>query len=120
MLTPKLTNCRSCGDIPNLLAGIDCKIATDSAKIYQNIVFMLNTPLQACLIKDLLHYRRILTYKYFNPDYAKEFPVEMISSRVRALTPGTHDCRRAISMMSTTTTTFTTKVVNTTTTTTTL
>lgn len=112
MLTPKLTNCISCREIPNLLAAIDCKIALEADKIYQNIRFMLNNKIDSCSIKDLLHYKRILTFKYFNPDYTKEFPIDRIANRVRVLTVGTNNCKSAVSMLPTTTTSTTTTQYN--------
>jgi hypothetical protein len=36
-------------------------------------------------MNDLLNYKRILTFKLVNPDYAKDFTVEMIASKVKIL-----------------------------------
>ena len=85
MLSPRLTNCIECSSIPALLADIDCKLATLANSEYNNIVFMLNRPIPEVVIGDLLNYRRILTYKYCNPDYAYRYSVKMIASKVKLL-----------------------------------
>jgi hypothetical protein len=85
MLMPRLINCADCSDITILIADIDCKLAELGSNLYNNIVFMLNKPIPAGAILDLLNYKRILQYKYFNPDYAIHFTIEMIASRVNLL-----------------------------------
>jgi hypothetical protein len=49
---------------------------------------MLNKPIPAGDILQLIAYRRILTYKYCNPNYVNEYSVQMIASRVIRLTLG--------------------------------
>jgi hypothetical protein len=83
----------------------------------------LNNPIDGCLIDDLLHYKRILTFKYCNPDYAVDYTVEQIASKVRQKAVGANKaCDSVISMFTTTTTstssTTTTSTSSTTTTTT--
>lgn len=85
MLLPKLTNCIECSSIPALLADIDCKLAILANSEYNNIVFILNRPIPDVVIGDLLNYKRILTYKYCNPDYTSYYSVKMIASRVKLL-----------------------------------
>lgn len=85
MLTPRLTNCTECAAIPVLLDDIDCKINELSKKMYNNVVFSLNQPIDGSVMFDLLTYKRILTYKYCNPDYASLFTVNMIASKVKLL-----------------------------------
>jgi hypothetical protein len=85
MLSPKLGNCIECSSIPALLADIDGKLAELSSNLYNNIIFSLNLPAKASVISDLLNYKRILTYKYCNPDYASCFSVDKIASRVKLL-----------------------------------
>jgi len=85
MLLPRLTNCIENSSIPALLADIDCKLATLANDAYNNIVFMLNRPIPDVVIGDLLNYKRILTYKYCNPDYAYHYTVKMIASKVKLL-----------------------------------
>ena len=85
MLSPRLNDCVGCSSIPSLIRDIDCKL-TDLAKdLYNNTVFMLNRKIQGQVINDLLNYKRILQYRYFNPDYACNFTVEQIASRVKLL-----------------------------------
>lgn len=85
MLTPRLTNCVACVDIPTLLADINCKIFEIGKKLYNNTIFSLNQPIDGNVMFDLLNYQRILTYKYCNPDYASCYTVEMIASKVKLL-----------------------------------
>ena len=85
MLTPRLTNCLECADIPTLLLEIDCKIKDLSIDLYNNTVFILNKPIPGVAMLSLLNYKRILTYKYCNPDYAKHFTIPMIASKVKIL-----------------------------------
>ena len=85
MLSPRLTNCPECASIPSLLLEIDCKLAELGGNLYNNLVFMLNQPVPASVMLDLLNYKRILTYKYCNPNYASDYTVNMIASRVKLL-----------------------------------
>ena len=85
MLTPRLTNCPACADIPTLLADINCKLFELGKKLYNNTVFSLNQPIDGNVMFDLLNYQRILTYKYCNPDYASLYTVDMIASKVKLL-----------------------------------
>ena len=117
MLNPRLTSCRTCAEVPNLLATIDCKVSAESIKLYRNLTLMLNTPFDGCLIDDLLHYKRILTFKYCNPDYAVDYTVEKIASKVRQKTAGTNKaCDSTVSMFTTTTTSTSSTTTTTTTT----
>jgi hypothetical protein len=85
MLSPRLTNCPECASIPALLADIDCKLLELGNNLYNNVVFMLNQPVPGGVMLDLINYKRILTYKYCNPNYAAPFTVNMIASRVKLL-----------------------------------
>jgi|Laugrefa1bdmlbdn_1035148.scaffolds.fasta_scaffold03785_4 hypothetical protein len=85
MLTPRLINYPECSTIPALLNDIDCKLKQLAGNLYNNVVFILNQPVPAGAILDLLNYKRILTYKFCNPNYAKMYTVEMIASRVKLL-----------------------------------
>jgi hypothetical protein len=49
---------------------------------------MLNNKIDNTAILDLLNYRRILTYKMFNPDYAIKYSVDSILGKVKRLTAG--------------------------------
>ena len=105
MLSPRLTNCDECSLIPVLLNNIDCKLAEMAKNLYNNVVFMLNQPVEGNTIIDLLNYRRILTFKYCNPDYAGCYTVPMIASRVKILTVGckTQPCLPCMDSLTTTT-----------------
>jgi uncharacterized protein (TIGR02145 family) len=88
MLSPRLTNCPECANIPSLLKKIDCKLAELGNSLYNNISYMLNQPIPAGDILQLIAYRRILMHKYCNPNYVYEYSVAMIASRVIRLTVG--------------------------------
>ena len=88
MLSPRLTNCPECANIPSLLKKIDCKLAELGNNLYNNISYMLNKPIPAGDMLELIAYRRILMYKYINPNYAHNYTVNMIASRVIHLTVG--------------------------------
>ena len=87
MLYPRLIGCPDCASIPTLLTEIDCKIKQMAVSEYNNIVFSLNNPAPKELLKDLLNYKRILTYKFCNPDYADvcDITFAQITSRVKVL-----------------------------------
>ncbi len=85
MLSPRLTNCVDCSSIPTLLDDIDCKLVELSNNLYNNTVFILNKAIPVEAIADLLNYKRILTYKLCNEDYAKHYTIQMIASRVKLL-----------------------------------
>ena len=112
MLSPRLTNCPECANIPDLLNKIDCKLAELGNSLYNNISYMLNKPIAAGDITQLIAYRRILTYKYINPDYAYHYSINRIASKVLMLTAGCKvDCNcnsRGTGITSTSTTTSTT------------
>ena len=116
MLSPRLTNCVECSTIPVLLNHIDCKLAEMANDLYNNVVFMLNQPVQGNAIIDLLNYRRILTFKYCNPDYAGCFTVPMIASKVNRITAGCKlpDCLPCIDPITTTTSSSSTTTTTTT------
>lgn len=88
MLSPRLTNCPECANIPSLLKKIDCKLAELGNNLYNNISYMLNKPVPSSDILQLIGYRRILMYKYCNPNYVNKYSVQMIASRVIRLTLG--------------------------------
>jgi hypothetical protein len=88
MLSPRLTNCPECANIPSLLKKIDCKLAELGNNLYNNISYMLNKPVPSSDILQLIGYRRILMYKYCNPNYVQKYSVQMIASRVIRLTAG--------------------------------
>ena len=85
MLQPSLTNCVECSTIPALLNDIDCKLKELANNLYNNTIYLLNQPVPGTVMLDLINYKRILTYKFCNLDYALPFTVEQIASRVKLL-----------------------------------
>jgi len=85
MLQPRLTNCVDCTTIPVLLSEINCKIFSLAKNEYNNTVFDLNKCIDREVMWDLLLYKRILTFKLYNPDYACRFTVKKIASRIKIL-----------------------------------
>jgi hypothetical protein len=85
MLSPRLTNCAECANINSLINEIDCRVAELSNVLYNNTVFMLNKSFNSIALSDLLMYKRILTYKVCNPDYAGHYTVNMIASKIKLL-----------------------------------
>jgi hypothetical protein len=85
MLSPRLTDCINCSNIPSLLSDIDCKLRELANNLYNNTVFSLNREIKGIVIADLLNYKRILTFKWCNPNYASHFTVNMIASKVKLL-----------------------------------
>ena len=85
MLTPRLTNCPQCADIPFLISEIDCKLSELSNNLYNNMVYLLNKSIDKETVFDLLQYKRILMYKICNPDYAGKYSVNMIASKIKLL-----------------------------------
>jgi len=93
MLSPRLTNCIECANIPNLLKNIECKISILSKDLYNNTVFSLNKTIKSSLLYDLLNYKRILSYKMCNDQYAAKYSINQIASQVKLITSGAKcDC----------------------------
>lgn len=85
MLSPRLSECKECSNISSLLSEIDCRLTELAKDEYNNVIFSLNRPIQGIAISDLLNYKRILTHRVCNPDYACHFTTNMIASRVKLL-----------------------------------
>lgn len=117
MLSPRLTDCPECANIPNLLKEIDCRLAYYANGLYNNITFMLNQSVPAGIMIQLIAYKRILTYKNYNPNYISDISINRIASKVKLLTLG---CVSDPICAPCTTTTSSTSTSSTTTTTTTL
>lgn len=105
MLSIKVTSCRECAEISTLINSIDCQLASMANNLYLNIAYMLDKPVEGCKMSSLIHYRRILMYKSCNPDWACDYSVENIASRVHFLTSGCKCCEASRSIVTTTTTT---------------
>ena len=82
MLNPKTNNCVECTDIENVLRNIDCKLSEFSNTLHNNLTLMLNKPFPSEGMMDLLHYKRILTYKYNNTNYAVDYSVKQIFNKI--------------------------------------
>lgn len=117
MLSPRLTNIAAGTSIPALIASIDRKLMELANDLYNNVVFSLNNQIDSVKINDLLNYKRILRYKYCNPDYASSFTVEMIASKVALYSPYNCSCSKfnIVYGESTTTTTSSTSSTSSTT-----
>ena len=108
MLSIKVTNCRECALVSNLIDSIDCQLAKMANNLYLNIAYMLDKPVEACTMSTLLHYKRILTFKSCNADWASNYSVDDIASIINFLTIGCKCCEQSNSGELTTTTTTTT------------
>jgi hypothetical protein len=86
MLASKTTDCINCTTIETLLCDIDCKIFQLSKVLYNNMAYMLNKTVDNEVLIDLMNYKRILEYKNVNLEYAVDYTIEMIASRVKLLT----------------------------------
>lgn len=85
MLSPRLSECVECSNISALLCDIDNKLAELANFQYNNIVFALNKPFPGEVMSDLLNYKRILTYRTCNCDYAGNFSINEIGSKIKLL-----------------------------------
>ena len=85
MLYPRLTDCLECGSIPSLLKDIDCKLNKLALNLYNNNIFLLNLNIPRETFSDLLKYKRILTYRLVNPDYASKYKLDDITGKVKLL-----------------------------------
>lgn len=85
MITPRVTDCHSEINIHSLLSDIDCKITNFAKRVYNKVTLMVERDINSEVIKDLLHYRRILIYKSCNDEYASCSSLEQIASRVKLL-----------------------------------
>lgn len=108
MLSIKLTNCRECALVSRLIDSIDCQLAKMANNLYHNIAFMLDRPVEASNMSTLLHYKRILMYKSCNEDWASDYSINDIASRINFLTVNCKCCEASSSGELTTTTTTTT------------
>lgn len=81
----KIRDCDVCSGIPQLLDDIDCKIKELSVSLYNNVVYALSTPIKMDEFTDLINYRRIITYRQYNEDYALPYTDEQIASKIKLL-----------------------------------
>ncbi|MBC7088595.1 MAG: hypothetical protein H5T96_09065 [Tissierellales bacterium] len=81
----KIRDCDVCAGIPQLLEDIDCKIKELSVDLYNNVVYSLNRPVKLDIFSDLVNYKRILTYRQYNENYALPYTDAQIASKVKLL-----------------------------------
>ena len=81
----KIRDCDTCAGIPQLLSDIDCKIKELSVDLYNNVVYSLNYPVKMDIFTDLINYKRIITYRQYNEDYALPYTDEQITSKIKLL-----------------------------------
>lgn len=81
----KVRDCDICADSEQLLEDIDCKIKELSVDLYNNVIFALNYPVKSEVFTDLIFYKRIVTYRQYNEDYALPYTDEQIASKVKLL-----------------------------------
>jgi hypothetical protein len=86
MVYPRLVNNLTCGDIPALISNINCRMMGLSYALYNNTIYAMNKKVAPDDMLRLITYKEILTIKYCDPDYLKEFTLPMIASKVKLLT----------------------------------
>ena len=85
MLRAQIRECVDCGSITKLLDEIDCTLTHMGRSHWFNISFDACNYYSRHNIQTLLHYKRILTHKMFNPDYGCGFELASVVSRVKTL-----------------------------------
>jgi len=85
MLSVRLIDYEEVSNTLTLLEDIDNRINSIAKNLYNNIIFSLNKPVSFTIMSDLLHYKRILTYRIFNEDYASNFTLSTIAGRIKLL-----------------------------------
>jgi hypothetical protein len=86
MVTIQLNNCTDCTSIPALVKSIDTKLAKIAKDQYNNIIYELNKNVSGEVAFDLLTYKQILYNRVCNPDYAIQFSIDRIASKIKILT----------------------------------
>jgi hypothetical protein len=92
MLRAQIRECLDCGSLQQLLDDLNCTLSHLGRNHW------LNTSFDACNfysrnhVSTLIHYKRILTKKMFNPDYGCNADLASIISRVKTLLI-VKDCR---------------------------
>ena len=84
MLKVNLTNCSTCISVNELLCEIDTHIKKYTDNKYKNITLLTSLPYDKEVLGSLLHYKRILTNRLFNPEYG-QLPLAVITSRIKIL-----------------------------------
>ena len=85
MLNTKITNCTSCANVIDLLSEIDRKLFHFSRNKYSNISLLTNLEYDEYSIGRLLRYKSILNKRLYNPNYACDYPLTAIISKIKIL-----------------------------------
>jgi hypothetical protein len=85
MLKIKLTNCSTCIDVEKLLCEVDETLKKYASNALNNAALMLNLPVNTETIGLLIQYKRILSNKIRNSQYANTVPLSSITSRIKIL-----------------------------------
>lgn len=85
MLKANLNECTDCVNLLDLLCQIDEKLKYYAENQLNNMTLMLNRAYDKCVMSDLLHYKQIVTHRLFYPQYASEYLLSSIISRIKIL-----------------------------------
>lgn len=85
MLTIQLTECKTCGNLLDLLCEIDEKIKYYAVNASNNMTLMTCLDFNENNMKALLRYKEIVTKRLYNENYACHYPTPAIISRVKLL-----------------------------------
>jgi hypothetical protein len=83
MLNIKITTCTSCTNLSDLLSEVDNKLLYYGRNHWNNISLMLELDYNKAAINKLLNYKRILTKRLYNPNYACSVELNQIISQVK-------------------------------------
>lgn len=81
----KIRDCSVCIETSQLLDDIDCKIKELSVDLYNNVIYSLNHPVKLDTFTDMVNYKRIITYRQYNENYALPYTDEQIASKIKLL-----------------------------------
>lgn len=70
MLKLSLSECKDCSNLSHLVCQIDDKIAYYTKNMFNNMTLMICADYNEDVLSRLLHYKRILTNRTYNCDYA--------------------------------------------------
>lgn len=83
MLNIRTSSNTSCANITELLSEIDGKLFYYGKNHWNNISLLLNLNYDKVAINKLLHYKRILTKRLYNPNYACNVELNQIISQIK-------------------------------------
>lgn len=103
MLKAYLKQCNNCQSLKDLLEDIDCSLYNLIRNKYNNEKFNVEEYFSLEHFKDLSRYKRILTYRIYNPNYTRVNSQDLIA-QVQKLIYGDTNCSRCFDCDTTTTT----------------